>query len=168
MIAAFVFSPPQLRNEVLPLELSAVQRLESFRLLEDNGRALSLSPDTLSHQRLKQKLLVSSLCGREIKACWCWAGLGQSGAVEDRCGGFFFQQLRLVFMFLSLLQIVNFWTMNYSSSSCWYKSEMSHVRFFLCSFRIIIEINWGQIGSSVSHRILRLWCGQGESGRQRF
>lgn len=84
---------PQLRNEVLPIQLPGVQRLDSFCLLEDNSRALRLSPETLSHQRLKQKLLVSSLCEREIKACWCYTGQGPLGAVEDCCGGICFQQL---------------------------------------------------------------------------
>ncbi|XP_044052422.1 RIMS-binding protein 2 isoform X20 [Siniperca chuatsi] len=51
----------KLRNEVLPLQLPGVQRLDSFRLLEDNSGALKLTPETLSHQRLKQKLLENEL-----------------------------------------------------------------------------------------------------------
>lgn len=54
----FFFSP-QLRNEVLPLQLSAVQRLENFSLLEDKSRVQNLSTETLSRQSVKQKLLVS-------------------------------------------------------------------------------------------------------------
>ncbi|KAG8012190.1 hypothetical protein GBF38_004678, partial [Nibea albiflora] len=51
----------KLRNEVLPLQLQGVQRLDSFRLLEDNSRALRLSQEALSHQRLKQKLLENEI-----------------------------------------------------------------------------------------------------------
>ncbi|KAM7391646.1 hypothetical protein PAMP_022322 [Pampus punctatissimus] len=47
----------KLRNEVLPLQLSSIQRLDSFHLLEGHSGALRLNPETLSHQRLKQKLL---------------------------------------------------------------------------------------------------------------
>ncbi|XP_071338418.1 RIMS-binding protein 2 isoform X7 [Trachinotus anak] len=50
-----------LRNEVLPHHLSSVQRFDTFRLLEDNRRVLRLNPETLSHQRLKQKLLENEL-----------------------------------------------------------------------------------------------------------
>lgn len=52
--------PPQLRNEVLPLNFQSVQRLDSFRVLEDSSGTLRLNPSTQSHQRLKEKLLVSS------------------------------------------------------------------------------------------------------------
>ncbi|XP_051277516.1 RIMS-binding protein 2 isoform X5 [Dicentrarchus labrax] len=58
----------KLRNEVLPLQLPGVQRLDSFRLLEDNSRALRLSSETLSHQRLKQKLLETEISTRR-KEC---------------------------------------------------------------------------------------------------
>ncbi|GLD52672.1 RIMS-binding protein 2 isoform X1 [Lates japonicus] len=47
----------KLRNEVLPHHLPSVQHLDSFRLLEDSSSAPRLNPETLSHQRLKQKLL---------------------------------------------------------------------------------------------------------------
>lgn len=97
----------QLRNEVLPLQLSVVQHLESFHLIEDNRQTLSLIPETLNHQRLKQKLLVSSLCGRKRKDS--------------------------LFLFLCLLQTLSFWSMNDFSSSCWYTSKMSHSFFYLWS-----------------------------------
>ncbi|XP_044052432.1 RIMS-binding protein 2 isoform X28 [Siniperca chuatsi] len=58
----------KLRNEVLPLQLPGVQRLDSFRLLEDNSGALKLTPETLSHQRLKQKLLETEISTRR-KEC---------------------------------------------------------------------------------------------------
>ncbi|KAE8292419.1 hypothetical protein D5F01_LYC09788 [Larimichthys crocea] len=58
----------KLRNEVLPLQLQGVQRLDSFRLLEDNSRALRLSQEALSHQRLKQKLLETEISARR-KEC---------------------------------------------------------------------------------------------------
>ncbi|KAL7392419.1 hypothetical protein ABVT39_024414 [Epinephelus coioides] len=57
-----------LRNEVLPLQLPGVQRLDSFRLLEDNSGALRLNPETLSHQRQKQKLLETEISTRR-KEC---------------------------------------------------------------------------------------------------
>ncbi|XP_037633890.1 RIMS-binding protein 2 isoform X4 [Sebastes umbrosus] len=50
----------KLRNEVLPLQLRGVQHL-------DNG-SLRLNPDTLSHQRLKQKLLETEISTRR-KEC---------------------------------------------------------------------------------------------------
>ncbi|XP_044222338.1 RIMS-binding protein 2 isoform X3 [Thunnus albacares] len=58
----------KLRNEILPLQLPGIQRLDSFRLLEDNSGALRLSPQTLSHQRLKQKLLETEISTRR-KEC---------------------------------------------------------------------------------------------------
>ncbi|KAM8759482.1 RIMS-binding protein 2 isoform 2-T2 [Acanthopagrus schlegelii] len=58
----------KLRNEVSPLRLQGAQHLDSFRLLEGNSQALSLSPDTLSHQRLKQKLLETEISTRR-KEC---------------------------------------------------------------------------------------------------
>ncbi|XP_071338413.1 RIMS-binding protein 2 isoform X3 [Trachinotus anak] len=57
-----------LRNEVLPHHLSSVQRFDTFRLLEDNRRVLRLNPETLSHQRLKQKLLETEISTRR-KEC---------------------------------------------------------------------------------------------------
>ncbi|XP_035853820.1 RIMS-binding protein 2 isoform X24 [Sander lucioperca] len=58
----------KLRNEVLPLQLPGVQRLDSFRLLKDNSGALRLNPETLSHQRQKQKLLETEISTRR-KEC---------------------------------------------------------------------------------------------------
>ncbi|XP_049435028.1 RIMS-binding protein 2 isoform X1 [Epinephelus fuscoguttatus] len=58
----------KLRNEVLPLQLPGVQHLDSFRLLEDNSGALRLNPETLSHQRQKQKLLETEISTRR-KEC---------------------------------------------------------------------------------------------------
>ncbi|XP_075903161.1 RIMS-binding protein 2 isoform X2 [Nelusetta ayraudi] len=54
----------KLRNEVLPLQLSAVQRLENFSLLEDKSRAQKLSTETLSRQSVKQKLLETEISTR--------------------------------------------------------------------------------------------------------
>ncbi|KAM8886012.1 RIMS-binding protein 2 isoform 13-T15 [Spinachia spinachia] len=51
----------KLRNEVLSLQPPGVQRLDNSRLLEDTSGALRLNPNTLSHQRLKQKLLENEL-----------------------------------------------------------------------------------------------------------
>ncbi|XP_041644525.1 RIMS-binding protein 2 isoform X10 [Cheilinus undulatus] len=58
----------KLRNEVSPLQLPDVQRVDSFHLLEANSRALRLGPETLSHQRLKQKLLETEISTRR-KEC---------------------------------------------------------------------------------------------------
>uniref|UniRef100_A0A4W6FKH7 RIMS-binding protein 2 n=1 Tax=Lates calcarifer TaxID=8187 RepID=A0A4W6FKH7_LATCA len=58
----------KLRNEVLPHHLPSVQHLDSFRLLEDNSSAPRLNPETLSHQRLKQKLLETEISTRR-KEC---------------------------------------------------------------------------------------------------
>nr|XP_046242698.1 RIMS-binding protein 2 isoform X6 [Scatophagus argus] len=58
----------KLRNDVLPVQLPGVQHLDSFYLLEDNSRALRLGPETLSHQRLKQKLLETEISTRR-KEC---------------------------------------------------------------------------------------------------
>ncbi|XP_045889687.1 RIMS-binding protein 2 isoform X6 [Micropterus dolomieu] len=51
----------KLRNDVLPLQHPGVQRLDSFHLLGDNGAPLRLSPNTLSQERVKQKLLENEL-----------------------------------------------------------------------------------------------------------
>ncbi|XP_032373209.1 RIMS-binding protein 2 isoform X20 [Etheostoma spectabile] len=58
----------KLRNEVLHHQLPGVQRLDSFRLLKDNSRSLRLNPETLSHQRQKQKLLETEISTRR-KEC---------------------------------------------------------------------------------------------------
>uniref|UniRef100_A0A3Q3GQB3 RIMS-binding protein 2 n=1 Tax=Labrus bergylta TaxID=56723 RepID=A0A3Q3GQB3_9LABR len=58
----------KLRNEVPPLQLPDVQRVDSFHLLEANSRALRLGPETLSHQRQKQKLLETEISTRR-KEC---------------------------------------------------------------------------------------------------
>ncbi|XP_039659342.1 RIMS-binding protein 2 isoform X16 [Perca fluviatilis] len=58
----------KLRNEVLPLQLPGVQRLDSFCLLKDNSGALRLNPETPSHQRQKQKLLETEISTRR-KEC---------------------------------------------------------------------------------------------------
>ncbi|XP_068461088.1 uncharacterized protein [Clinocottus analis] len=58
----------KLRNEVLPLQLPGVQPLDNFHLPEDNGGALGLNSYTLSHQRLKQKLLETEISTRR-KEC---------------------------------------------------------------------------------------------------
>ncbi|XP_034548249.1 RIMS-binding protein 2 isoform X2 [Notolabrus celidotus] len=58
----------KLRNEVSPLQLSGVQRVDSFHLLEANSKALRLGQETLSHQRLKQKLLETEISTRR-KEC---------------------------------------------------------------------------------------------------
>ncbi|XP_056231928.1 RIMS-binding protein 2 isoform X22 [Seriola aureovittata] len=57
----------KLRNEVLPHHLPSVQRLDSIRQ-QDNRRALRLNEETLSHQRLKQKLLETEISTRR-KEC---------------------------------------------------------------------------------------------------
>ncbi|KAM3611648.1 uncharacterized protein V6R79_022024 [Siganus canaliculatus] len=54
-----------LRNEVSPLQLPGVQRLDGFCLLEDPR----LSPQTLSHHRLKQKLLETEISSRRKEEC---------------------------------------------------------------------------------------------------
>ncbi|XP_034726920.1 RIMS-binding protein 2 isoform X18 [Etheostoma cragini] len=56
----------KLRHEVLHLQLPGVQHLDSF--LKDNSRALRLNPETLSHQRQKQKLLETEISTRR-KEC---------------------------------------------------------------------------------------------------
>lgn len=84
---SFSFFSLQLRNEVLPLQLSAVQRLENFSLLEDKSRAQKLSTETLSRQSVKQKLLVSRLHGWEIDACFCVATLCQSAVTPAFASG---------------------------------------------------------------------------------
>ncbi|XP_076586110.1 RIMS-binding protein 2 isoform X18 [Chaetodon auriga] len=58
----------KLRNEVLPFRLPGVQHLDGFCLVEDNSGALRLSPETLSHQRQKQKLLETEISTRR-KEC---------------------------------------------------------------------------------------------------
>ncbi|KAM8886025.1 RIMS-binding protein 2 isoform 18-T28 [Spinachia spinachia] len=58
----------KLRNEVLSLQPPGVQRLDNSRLLEDTSGALRLNPNTLSHQRLKQKLLETEISTRR-KEC---------------------------------------------------------------------------------------------------
>ncbi|XP_041792543.1 RIMS-binding protein 2 [Chelmon rostratus] len=57
-----------LRNEVLPFQLPGVQHLDGFCLLEDSSAALRLDPETLSHQRQKQKLLETEISTRR-KEC---------------------------------------------------------------------------------------------------
>ncbi|KAM9858243.1 RIMS-binding protein 2 [Aulostomus maculatus] len=56
----------KLRNEVSPLQLPDVQCLDSFRLLENSSG--TLNPETLSHQRLQQKLLETEISTRR-KEC---------------------------------------------------------------------------------------------------
>ncbi|XP_056889760.1 RIMS-binding protein 2 isoform X6 [Takifugu flavidus] len=55
-------------NEVLPIHISAVQCLDSFHILEDRNQILKLCPETLSHQRLQQKLLETEISTRR-KEC---------------------------------------------------------------------------------------------------
>eukprot|EP00066_Takifugu_rubripes_P024299 XP_011613565.1 PREDICTED: peripheral-type benzodiazepine receptor-associated protein 1 [Takifugu rubripes] len=55
-------------NEVLPIHISAVQCLDSFHILEDRNQILKLGPETLSHQRLQQKLLETEISTRR-KEC---------------------------------------------------------------------------------------------------
>lgn len=130
---SFSFFSLQLRNEVLPLQLSAVQRLENFSLLEDKSRAQKLSTETLSRQSVKQKLLVSRLHGREIDACFCAATLCQSAVTPAFASGVRVPlSLPLDFEFLKHECFFVF----YSPSSCWFKSVMSHVSCGLCSLRI--------------------------------
>ncbi|XP_045889689.1 RIMS-binding protein 2 isoform X7 [Micropterus dolomieu] len=58
----------KLRNDVLPLQHPGVQRLDSFHLLGDNGAPLRLSPNTLSQERVKQKLLETEISSKR-KEC---------------------------------------------------------------------------------------------------
>lgn len=73
LIFCFLTTPWQI-NEVLPIHISAVQCLDSFHILEDRNQILKLSPGTLSHQRLQQKLLVSCTLFTEEKGLWVLGG----------------------------------------------------------------------------------------------
>ncbi|KAM9821933.1 RIMS-binding protein 2 isoform 16-T18 [Syngnathus typhle] len=58
----------KLRNEVVPLQLHSGQRLDNLCLLENSSAALSLNPETLSSQRLKQSLLETEISAKR-KEC---------------------------------------------------------------------------------------------------
>ncbi|XP_034451138.1 RIMS-binding protein 2 isoform X4 [Hippoglossus hippoglossus] len=58
----------KLRNEVSSHHLPDVPSLDSFHLLEDNSRVLRHNPETISDQRLKQKLLETEISTRK-KEC---------------------------------------------------------------------------------------------------
>ncbi|XP_029366674.1 RIMS-binding protein 2 isoform X1 [Echeneis naucrates] len=58
----------KLRNEVSPHHLPRLQHLDNFHLLENNRRAVRHNPETLRHQRLKQKLLETEISTRR-KEC---------------------------------------------------------------------------------------------------
>lgn len=156
IIVFFSVPPPtQLRNEVLPLQLRGVQHL-------DNG-SLRLNPDTLSHQRLKQKLLVSCLCEREIKACWCWTGCMVHYSWRPLRRHLLSAIVRLSCSSLCF----GLWTCEpwvIFSSSCWFNFEMSCARCCL----VHLESSLGLIGVKVAVFSVfhDRWPCQGEVRRQ--
>lgn len=131
---------PQI-NEVLPVHISAVQCLDSFRILEERNQILKFSPGTLSHQRLQQKLLVSHAVYTGEKWLWMLV-MGSERQNQLKTAVEAFAVSARVWL-SSFFPSIGWWTcelVNYFSQSRWHSVEMSRACLWLCSLWVVIGV----------------------------